>query len=137
MDDTPRAFLEEIRTSILKKRVGQIALAVVLAQAVWRLINALTWYLFLPLIGRILEGNTESVLLPKSIARPLPWENLFGSVAEFLFTVIVVFYTNRWIKDKPKQVTEGQTEPEFNQVGESVAPEVTEDPETTARTIRS
>jgi large-conductance mechanosensitive channel len=32
MDDTPRAFLEEFRSSILKKRVGQIALAVVLAE---------------------------------------------------------------------------------------------------------
>ena len=34
MDDTPKAFLEELRTSVLKKRVGQIALAVVLAEAV-------------------------------------------------------------------------------------------------------
>jgi len=34
MDDTPRAFFEELRSGILKKRVGQIALAVVLAEAI-------------------------------------------------------------------------------------------------------
>jgi hypothetical protein len=60
MDDTPKAFLEEIRTSILRKRVGQIALAVVIAQAIWRLVNALTWYLLVPTAARMLDGNTES-----------------------------------------------------------------------------
>lgn len=78
MDDTPKAFLEEIRTSILKKRVGQIALAVILAQAVWRLIRAVTWYVFIPLVGRMFAGSGESVLFKKAAAVPVPWDNLLG-----------------------------------------------------------
>ncbi len=34
MDDTPKGLLGELRASVLKKRVGQIALAVLLAEAV-------------------------------------------------------------------------------------------------------
>lgn len=101
MDDTPQAFLEELRSGILKKRVGQIALAVVLAEAIWRLLNSFTWYFVMPVIGRFLQGQTESVLLQRSTGNPIPWENLFGSLLEFLFTVIAVFYLNRWIKKKP------------------------------------
>jgi len=101
MDDTAKAFLEEIRTSILRKRVGQIALAVVIAQAMWRLVNALTWYLLVPTAARMLDGNTESVLFKSYSRVPFPWENLGGSVVEFVFTVIVVFYLNRWIHHRP------------------------------------
>jgi large-conductance mechanosensitive channel len=119
MDDTPKAFLEEVRTSILRKRVGQIALAVVLAQAVWRLISALTWYLLMPLMGKFFNG-TESVLLKGYRENPIPWENLAGSLVEFVFTVIVVFYLNRWIH----QTLPGPAvQPEFSLVGESVAPQ--------------
>ena len=101
MDDTPKAFVEELRSSLLRKRVGQIALAVVLAQAVWRLVNALTWYLIVPLLGTWLNRNTESVLFSSASSRPLPWENLFGSLLEFVLLVIVVFYLNRWVQQKP------------------------------------
>lgn len=101
MDETPKAFLEELRSSILKKRVGQIALAVVLAEGVWRLVNSVTWYLILPLIGKSLRGHTEPVLFESATTRPLPWENLFGSIMEFVLTVIVVFYLNRWVQRKP------------------------------------
>lgn len=120
MDDTPKAFLEELRTSILRKRVGQIALAVVLAQAVWRLIGALTWNLLMPLLGKFFNGNTESVLLKRYRDDPIPWENLAGSLIEFVFTVIVVFYLNRWIRQK---LPGPAVEPEFSLVGESVAPQ--------------
>jgi large-conductance mechanosensitive channel len=117
MDDTPRAFIEEFRASILKKRVGQIAIAVVLAQAVWRLLNAFTWYLIMPIIGRFVQGQTESVLLPLSTARPILWENLFGAVLEFLLTIIVAFYANRWIHAKSHS-TEDNAEPEYSLIGE-------------------
>jgi large-conductance mechanosensitive channel len=102
MDDSPKAFLEELRSSILKKRVGQIVLAVVLAEAVWRLINALTWYLIIPIIGRVLEGHTESVLF-EGTRHPFPFEALSASFLEFMLTVIVVFYLNRWIHAKSPQ----------------------------------
>ncbi len=32
MDDTPGHFVQELRSSLLKKRAGQIALAVILAK---------------------------------------------------------------------------------------------------------
>lgn len=113
---TPNAFLEEVRTSILRKRVGQIAL--VLAQAVWRLISALTWYLLMPVMGKFFNGNTESVLLKGYRDDPIPWENLAGSLIEFAFTVIVVFYLNRWIHQK---LPGPAVQPEFSLVVESVA----------------
>lgn len=117
MDDTPKAFIEEFRSAILKKRVGQIAIAVVLAEAVWRLLTAFTWYLMMPIIYRFMDGQTESVLLPRSSGRPILWENLFGSTLEFLLTIIVVFYANRWTHTKPHSV-EDKVEPEYSLVGE-------------------
>ena len=117
MDDTPRAFFEELRSGILKKRTGQIALAVVVAEAIWRLLNSITWYLVMPVIGRFLQGQTESVLLARSTGKPIPWENLFGSLLEFLFTVIVVFYLNRWINKKPR-LSQVNTDVEYSIVGE-------------------
>src|SRR5690242_5075749 len=101
MDDTPRQFIEELRTSILKKRVGQIALAVVLAEAVWGFIRAITWYLIVPIIARFIGGSSESVLFTDNKRAPMPWDNLAGSLIEFVFTIIVVFYLNRWIHQRP------------------------------------
>jgi len=119
MDDTPRAFFEELRSGILKKRVGQIALAVVLAEVIWRFVRALTWYLVVPLIGRFFQGQTESVLFRSSTARPMPWEDLSGSVLEFLFTIIVVFYLNRWIHKKPGNPL-AEADAEYSSIGETV-----------------
>jgi large-conductance mechanosensitive channel len=121
MDDSPKAVLEELRTSILKKRVGQIALAVVLAEAVWRLINSLTWYLIIPLIGKVVQGHTESVLFESATRHPIPWENLFGSVLEFVLTLIVVFYLNRWVQRKPVPASPANIDVEYNSVGEPLA----------------
>ena len=121
MDDTPRHFLEEFRVSIFKKRVGQIALAIVLAEAVWRLIRGLTWYLIMPVIARILNGNTESVLLKNYGTNPIQWDTLGGYLLEFVFTVIVVFYLNRWIHRKP-QAAENSPEEDAALVGERAVP---------------
>jgi large-conductance mechanosensitive channel len=128
MDDTPKAFLEELRSSILKKRVGQIALAVVLAEAVWRLVNSLTWYLMIPLIGRLFQGHTESVLFESATTHPIPWENLFGSLMEFLLTLIVVFYLNRWIHRKPGSSGATKPEMEYDSAGVILAAEDAEMP---------
>jgi large-conductance mechanosensitive channel len=121
VDDTPKAFLEEFRTSVLKKRVGQIALAVVLAEAVWRLVNSLTWYLIIPLIGRAFQGHAESVMFESATRHPMPLENLFGSMLEFLLTVITVFYLNRWIHRKPREATVEDIGTEYSLVGDSPA----------------
>jgi large-conductance mechanosensitive channel len=118
VDDTPKAFLEELRSSLLRKRVGQIALAVVLAQSVWRLVSALTWYLIIPLVGRSLRGNTESVLFSGAATLPFPWENLFGSLLEFGLVVILVFYLNRWVQRKPTPATTEDVDAEYSSTGE-------------------
>jgi large-conductance mechanosensitive channel len=124
VDDTPKAFLEEVRSSLLRKRVGQIALAVVLAEAAWRLVTSRTWYLVIPLIGRVLRGNTESVLFAGATNRPFPWENLFGSVVEFGLVVILVFYLNRWVQRKPMAagITE-DIEHQYSSTGEDLTVE--------------
>jgi large-conductance mechanosensitive channel len=120
MDDTPKAFLEELRTSLLKRRVGQIALAVVFAETAWHFVSALTWYLVMPLIARALEGNTESVLMKGYALRSFPWENLSGSVLEFASVLILVFYLNRWVQRKPQRMiaVDETGVPEYSMVGQ-------------------
>jgi large-conductance mechanosensitive channel len=121
VDDTPKAFLEELRSSLLRRRVGQIALAVVLAEAVWRLVSALTWYLIIPLIGKALRGNTESVLFSGATTRPIPWESLVGSLLEFGLVVILVFYLNRWVQRKPTPTKTDDVDSEYSTTGESLS----------------
>ena len=108
-DDTPKGLLGELRTTILRKRVGQIALAVVLAEAIWRLVSALTWYLIIPLIGRLLHGQTESVLFEAARSSPMRWDTIFGSLLEFVLVVIVVIFLNRWIQRKPSHPKDGSS----------------------------
>jgi large-conductance mechanosensitive channel len=98
MDDTPRQFVHELRSTLLKKFVGRIAVAIVLAEACLRVLNALTWFLVIPVIAAVLKGNTESVLFKNQ--QVFPWEQLFGSILEFAGTLIFLFYVNRWI-NKP------------------------------------
>jgi large-conductance mechanosensitive channel len=99
MDDTPRHFVQELRSSILKKRAGQIALAVILAEACLRFLNGLTWFLIVPTIGALLNGHTESVLFQTRFA--FPWQQLLGSGLDFAVALIFVFYLNRWIHHTP------------------------------------
>ena len=101
MDETPRQFAQELRSSLLKKFVGRIAVAIVLAEACLRFLNALTWFLVIPIIAIVLNGQTESVLFKNH--KVFPWEQLFGSTVEFAGTLIFVFYVNRWI-NKPVQI---------------------------------
>jgi large-conductance mechanosensitive channel len=116
VDDTPKAFVEELRSAVLKKRVGQIALAVVLAQAVWRLLNSFTWFLVMPVVRRFLEGQNQSVLF--GTAGLISWDNVLGSVMEFLLTVVVVFYLNRWIHRRSRVTS--HTEEGYTLVGEKI-----------------
>jgi large-conductance mechanosensitive channel len=113
MDDTPKGLLGELRSTVLKKRVGQIALAVVLAQAIWRIVSALTWYLIIPIIGKFLHGQTESVMFEAASSNPIRWDTLFGSLLEFVLLVIVVLFLNRWIQGKSSRPgDEEPTDPE-------------------------
>jgi len=133
MDDSLRAFVNEFKSGILRKRVGQIALAVVLAEACIRFLNALIWYFVVPLIAWLLEGHTESVLFKRPLV--FPWQQIFGSFLEFIVALIFVFYVNRWIRgalpqpallpspelSPPDDEEEGQ-EPYYNLAGQLVSP---------------
>src|SRR5690349_19997102 len=76
-DESPKQFLEELKQSIFRRRIGQIALAIVLAEAIIRYLNALTWNVVSPIISNGLKGHTESVLFPGQ--RTFPWDRLAGS----------------------------------------------------------
>jgi large-conductance mechanosensitive channel len=146
MDDTPGHFVQELKSSLLRKRAGQIALAVILAEACLRFLNALTWFLVVPTIAAVLKGHTESVLFETQTRAPFPWQPLLGSVLDFAIALIFVFYLNRWVRNTPAE--DGirlanldrlsQPEPEvqpappdpqsprevlYNSVGERVSPE--------------
>jgi large-conductance mechanosensitive channel len=116
MDDTPGGLVEEFRAALLRKRVGQIALAVVLAQAAWRFINSLVWYCIIPAVGKTFQGHTESVLFETATHNPFPWKPLFGAALEFTLTLILVFYLNRWIHRRP--ATAQVTPEEYTSTGE-------------------
>jgi large-conductance mechanosensitive channel len=97
-----------------------------LAQALWRLVSALIWFLIIPVIGKALRGNTESVAFARSTTEPFPWEKLFGSVLEFGLIVILVFYLNRWVQRRPNPLTIDnpavvEPAPEYSLTGEPVA----------------
>lgn len=103
MDDTPRQFIDELRLAILRRSIGQIALAVVLAEECIRLLNALVWYVVIPLIANMLNGHSESVLFARNLN--FPWLQLIGSLLEFVVTIIFVFYVNRLIygRNRPRR----------------------------------
>lgn len=111
MDETPKGLLREFRASVLKKRVGQIALAVLLAQAALQLITTVTWYLIIPVMAKFLRGQTESVLFEKSADSPIRWDTLFGSVLIFLLVLILVLYLNRWIQRRSRPADLADEEP--------------------------
>jgi large-conductance mechanosensitive channel len=120
MDDTPKQLLDELRTNLLRKRLGQIALAILLAEAALRFVNSLVWYLIIPIFGRVFENHTESVLFEGATRAPFPFERLSGSFLEFSLTIILAFYLNRWIHQKPKPAMPDQPVEEYNSVGERI-----------------
>ena len=95
MDDSPREFLDGLKLTIFRRRIGQIALAVVLAEACIRYLNSLVWYLIVPIISNVLANHTESVLLENR--RKFPWEQLAGNTLDFVAALIFVYFANRWI----------------------------------------
>jgi|RhiMetdeSRZDD1v2_1073273.scaffolds.fasta_scaffold786343_2 large-conductance mechanosensitive channel len=101
MDNTPRQFFEEFRSSILKEKIGIIAMAIILAQAVLRLTYALSSFLVMPLIARVFFGHTHSVLFESPA--PFPYEQLLGALVDFALAIVVVFYINRWVRGLPRK----------------------------------
>jgi large-conductance mechanosensitive channel len=130
MDDTPRQFIDELRLAIVRRRIGQIALAVVLAEECIRYLSAIVWYLVIPMIAGLLEGHTESVLFQSQRNRNFPWLQLFGSTLEFVAVIIFVFYVNRWLygRNRPRRHPD-EEEIRKEQAAEGRAPEQDSDDE--------
>ena len=126
MDDTPAHFVQELKFSLLRRRAGQIAVAVILAEACLRFLNALTWFLIVPAIATLLRGHTESVLF--ETRTPFPVQQLFGSVLDFFLALIFVFYLNRWVRSTPGEdgiplrATERSDEPELAETPPTTKP---------------
>jgi hypothetical protein len=109
--DSPRQLIDGLKLTIFRRRIGQIALAVILAESCIRYLNALVWFLVIPVISNALESHTESVLFKNR--RSFPWEQLTGNTIEFASALVFVYFANRWIyglnqprHDKP--VTEAE-----------------------------
>ena len=113
MDNNPRQFVDELKFAIVRRRVGQIALAVVLAEECIRFLSAIVWYLIIPLVSNALQGHTESVLFPSQQHRSFPWIQLLGATLEFITAVVFVFYVNRWLygRNRPRARGEVQDSP--------------------------
>jgi large-conductance mechanosensitive channel len=105
-DESPKKLLEELKHSIFRRRIGQIALAIVLAEASIRYLNALIWYLVIPVLSNGLKGHTESVLFGSE--RTFPWDRLAGSTLEIIAAILFVFYANRWMYglNRPRKIEE-------------------------------
>ena len=101
--DSPRQFLDGLRSTIFRRRIGQIALAVVLAQACIRFLNAIVWYFIIPAISNALEGHTESVLFKDR--RIFAWEPLIGNLIDFAVALAFVYFANRWIMNSSQRQT--------------------------------
>ena len=93
--ETPRQLFDSIKLTIFRRRIGQIALAVILAESCIRCLSSLVWYLIIPAISNVLATHAESVLFSHN--RSFPWEPLAGATIEFATALVFVFYANRWI----------------------------------------
>jgi|HubBroStandDraft_2_1064218.scaffolds.fasta_scaffold702319_2 hypothetical protein len=93
--DSPSQFIDGLKLTIFRRRIGQIALAVILAESCIRYLNALVWFLVIPAISNVLESHTESVLFKNR--RTFPWEQLTGNTIEFISALVFVYFANRWI----------------------------------------
>jgi hypothetical protein len=93
--DSPRQFIDGLKLTIFRRRIGQIALAVILAESCIRYLDALVWLLVIPAISNVLESHTESVLFKNR--RTFPWEQLAGNTIEFASALVFVYFANRWI----------------------------------------
>jgi large-conductance mechanosensitive channel len=112
MDDTPRQFLDELKFAIARRRIGQIALAVVLAEECIRYLNTLVWYMIIPAVANVLQTHTESVLF--QTRSRFNWELLAGATIEFFTAIIFVFYVNRLVhgRNKPRSREQHHSDPD-------------------------
>jgi large-conductance mechanosensitive channel len=108
--ESPRQFVDGLKSTIFRRRIGQIALAVVLAEACIRFLNAFVWFFVIPVISNALKGHTESVLFKEQ--RIFPWEQLAGQLIDFAVALAFVYFANRWIMNLSRQrIAESEAPP--------------------------
>lgn len=100
LEESPREFFDGLKLTIFRRRIGQIALAVILAEACIRYLNALVWYVVIPAISNVLATHTESVLFENR--RHLQWEQIAGNTLDFAVALIFVYFANRWIYNQSR-----------------------------------
>ncbi len=95
MDDTPSAFFQELRDTVLRRSIGRIALAVLLALALLQLLNAIVVGAIFPILAYLFDPHHQSALFRDQL--PIPRYVLGAYFMQFVLAVIVVFYGNRWL----------------------------------------
>jgi hypothetical protein len=83
-----------------RKWIGRIALALILAEAIWAFLVALTNDLIVPALARVIGGDAQSPLYLGTGDYNVP--GLFAAVLELCFAGIVAILLNSWSQRKPK-----------------------------------
>jgi len=85
-----------------KKWIVRIVLALVLGQAIWGLVVALTAHLLVPLTARVMGGDPASPLYLGKGDIDVP--ALFIAILEFCLAGIVAAVLNSWVQKAPRVV---------------------------------
>ncbi len=113
-DATPQGFLKELTSAVWYRRAGQIALAVVLAQAALRLISGFVAYLLVPFVAGFVNSNSESVMFASK--PPYRWDPFAYLVLDFIVALIIFFYVGRALQ--PNNVVEKRSDEASTPEGE-------------------
>ena len=89
-----------LSASDAKKWIVRIALALLLGQAIWGLVTALTGSLLVPLIARVMGSDPNSPLYLGKGTIDVP--AVFVSIVEFCLAVIVAVMMNSWVQKGPR-----------------------------------
>jgi hypothetical protein len=102
MDETPRTSSPEWSAADTGRWIGRVVIAVILAEAIWGFIAALTSSLILPLLARTMGGDVQSPLYLGKGDINVPM--LFAAVLELCFAGIVAAILNSMVQRKPKMI---------------------------------
>jgi hypothetical protein len=115
-DSTPQAFLSSFRSDLLRRRVGFVALAVMLALACLQLLNNLVWYLLIPLFARLIAHSGSVMFDDRQLI--FPTQQLMASITQFALAVVAVYYLNRWLVGRRRRPAgPPEQDPVVNELG--------------------
>jgi hypothetical protein len=105
MNEVPQGFSPDPPADS-RKWIGRIALALILAEAIWAFLVALTNDLIVPALARLMGGDAQSPLYLGTGDYNVP--GIFAAVLELCFAGIVAVLLNSWLQRKPRS---GRTAP--------------------------